>query len=44
MMTVLMREMQPVDWPPARSDHILGRSESVHVALARICDSPLFLL
>jgi hypothetical protein len=43
-MTVLMRAMQPADWPLARSDLILGRNESVHVAPARICDSPLFLL
>lgn len=43
-MTVLMREMQPADWPPARSDRILGRNESVHVAPARTSDSPLFLL
>ena len=34
-MTVLMRAMQPADWPLARSDRISGRSESVHVAPAR---------
>lgn len=34
-MTVLMRAMQPADWPLARSDRILGCIESVHVAPAR---------
>jgi hypothetical protein len=43
-MTVLMREMQQADWPPALSDRILGRNESVHVAPTRICDSPLLPL
>lgn len=43
-MTVLMRAMQPADWPLARSDRILGCIESVHVAPGTICDSPLFLL